>query len=800
MADRRARRARGGADRRDPGAGAVERRQRRQAEDDDDQLDVVDNDQLDHHDVDDCAADHCAADHCAADDCAADDRAADDCAADDRAADHCAPDDDRGAQHHLAPPRASHPVGRLRGMARASGAIPPDVAARAEELATQIRYHRDRYYRDDEPEISDAEFDDLVRELAALSEQYPQLEQGDSPLAEVGAPPSATFAPVRHIVPMLSLDNAFAREELAAWYARVERVITDPVVFVGEPKLDGLAVSLLYEDGRLVRAATRGDGETGEDVTANVATIQSIPDTLHDGAVPRRLEVRGEVFMPLASFEELNRRQGEAGDRLFANPRNAAAGSLRQKDPRITASRDLTFNAYQLGVKDGGPALRSHHETLGWLRDLGLPVNEHIEQLESLDDVYQFCERIEANRHSFGYEIDGAVVKVDDLAQRTEMGFTSRAPRWAIAYKFPPEEKTTLLRGIMVSIGRTGRATPFAQLEPVFVGGANVGLATLHNEDDVKRKDVRPGDTVIVRRAGDVIPEVVGPVLAKRPPKTKPWKFPAKCPVYGQPLVRVEGEANHHCVNVDCPAQRVQRLVHWASRGALDIEGLGEERVRQFVDAGLLEDAADVYALTVDQLVPLERIGERSAQLLVNSVEGSKTQPLWRVLVGLGINHVGPTAAQALARCFADLDDIMTAGEDALTAIDGVGPTIAQSIATWFGIDRNRRLVKRLRDAGVNMAGEPVAEIAPEDATLAGLTFVLTGTMEGRTRDEAAAQIAARGGKVTGSVSKKTSYVVVGEGPGSKLAKAEQLGVDRIDEDGLLALLEHGPPEPGTEE
>jgi DNA ligase (NAD+) len=348
------------------------------------------------------------------------------------------------------------------------------------------------------------------------------------------------------------------------------------------------------------------------------------------------------------------------------------------------------------------------------------------------------------------------------------MGFTSRAPRWAIALKFPPEEKTTVLRGIMVSIGRTGRATPFAQLEPVFVGGANVGLATLHNEDDVKRKDVRPGDTVIVRRAGDVIPEVVGPVLAKRPPKTKPWKFPAKCPECGQPLVRVEGEANQHCVNVDCPAQRVQRLVHWASRGALDIEGLGEERVRQFVDAELLEDAADVYALTVDKLVPLERIGERSAQLLVDAIENSKTRPLWRVLVSLGINHVGPTAAQALSRAFADLDAIMAAGEEELTAIDGVGPTIAQSIQKWFSIGRNRRLLQRLDAAGVNFEGEPAPVLSARDATLAGMTFVLTGTLEGYTRDEAAAEIVARGAKVTSTVSKKTSYVVAGESPGRR--------------------------------
>jgi len=675
----------------------------------------------------------------------------------------------------------------------AVGAVPPEVSARADELAAQIRYHRDRYYRDDEPEISDAEFDELVRELQSLVDEHPGLDGADSPLAEVGAPPAATFAPVRHVVAMLSLDNAFDREELAAWYARIERVITDPVTFVGEPKLDGLAISLLYEDGRLVRGATRGDGETGEDVTANVATIGSIPDRLLGDSVPARLEVRGEVFMPLSSFEELNRRQGDAGDRLFANPRNAAAGSLRQKDPRITASRDLAFDAYQLGVQEGGPALRSHHETLGWLRDLGLPVNEHIEQLASLADVYEFCERVEANRHSFGYDIDGAVVKVDDLAQRTELGFTSRAPRWAIAFKFPPEEKTTQLRGIMVSIGRTGRATPFAQLEPVFVGGSTVGLATLHNQDEVARKDVRVGDTVIVRKAGDVIPEVVGPVLAKRKKGARRWKFPTHCPVCHQPLVRLEGEADTRCVNVDCPAQRVQRIVFFAGRSAMDIEGLGEERVTQFVEAGLLNDAADVYSLTVERLVPLERIGERSAQLLVAAIDQSRSRPLAKLLVGLGIRHVGPSAAQALARELGSLDAVATAGVDALAVVPGVGGVIAESVVAFFANERNRALVERLRAAGVNFRGPERAEVRADAPSLAGMTFVLTGTLPSMTREEAQAELEARAGKVTGSVSKKTSYVVVGASPGSKLAKAEQLGVPTLDEEALRRLLERGP-------
>jgi DNA ligase (NAD+) len=599
---------------------------------------------------------------------------------------------------------------------------------------------------------------------------------------------------VRHVVPLLSLDNAFDRDELMAWHARIEKAITDRVTFVGEPKLDGLAISLLYQDGRLVRGATRGDGETGEDVTANVATIAAIPARLSGPRVPARIEVRGEIFMPLASFEELNRRQGDAGERLFANPRNAAAGSLRQKDPRVTASRDLAFDAYQLGVVDGGPRLRSHLQTLEWLRELALPVNEHIEGLADLDAVFAFCERMQEHRHSFGYEIDGAVVKIDDLAQRAEMGTTSRAPRWAIAFKFPPEEKTTVLRRIMVSIGRTGRATPFAELEPVFVGGSTVGLATLHNQGEVARKDVREGDTVIVRKAGDVIPEVVGPVLAKRRRGARKWVFPTECPVCGQPFVRLVGEADTRCVNFECPAQRVQRIVFFAGRSAMDIEGLGEERVTQFVEAGLLRDAADVYDLTVEELVPLERMGERSAQLLVAAIAASRSRPLAKLLVGLGIRHVGPTASIALARELGSLDAIAGADLEQLAAVPGVGGVIAESVQAFFADERNRALVEKLRAAGVNFEGPRKAPVDEANATLAGLTFVLTGTLPGLTREEAQAQLEARGAKVTSSVSKKTSYVVAGESPGSKLAKAEQLGVPVLDEDGLRALLEHGPP------
>ena len=667
----------------------------------------------------------------------------------------------------------------------------PKPATRVEELRSLVEYHNERYFGEDAPEISDAEYDALMRELRELEAAHPELVTPDSPTQRPGGAATPTFAPVEHVAPMLSLDNAFSEAELLAWHDRIVKLVPGPITFVGEPKLDGLAISLLYEGGKLTRAATRGDGLTGEDVTPNVATIASIPKTLVSAEVPDRLEVRGEVFMPLASFEELNRRQGEAGDRLFANPRNAAAGSLRQKDPRVTASRDLDFFGYQLGVQQGGPRLRSHHETLAWLENLGFPVNPKVEQHAEIGSVFAFCERMLANRHSFGYEIDGVVVKVDDLGQREEMGTTSRAPRWAIAFKFPPEEKTTLLRNIFVSIGRTGRATPFAQLEPVFVGGSTVGLATLHNQDEVARKDVRPGDTVIVRKAGDVIPEVVGPVLSKRPKSARKWKFPKECPACGAELVRLEGEADHHCVNVECPEQRVQRIVYFAGRGAMDIEGLGEERVRQFVDAGLLRDVADIYSLTVERLVPLERMAQKSAENLVAGIEASKKRGLARVLVGLNIRHLGPTAANAIARAVGDLDAVANASVESLTAIDGVGPVIAQSAQQFFSIDDNAEIVDKLRAAGVDLTAPRVTPV--EGGPFEGMTFVLTGGLEGFTREGAQAEIESRGGKVTSSVSKKTSYVVVGESPGSKLAKAESLGVTLLDEPAFVDLLEHGP-------
>ena len=509
---------------------------------------------------------------------------------------------------------------------------PFDPAERVEQLRERIRYHNQRYYEQDAPEIPDAEWDAMMRELLALEEEYPDLITPDSPSRQIGGRPSTTFAPVTHAVPMMSLDNAMSAEELTAWGNRLTRRLTeigdtlDRVQFVAELKIDGLAVSIRYEHGRLVQAATRGDGRTGEDVTANVRTIQALPQRLPDdgpGPVPEVLEVRGEIYMPIAVFEQLNAGLVEAGERPYVNPRNTAAGSLRQKDASITATRQLAFWSYQLGEVRGGPTFATHLETLEWLAGLGFPVNPEIRRLTSLDKVYTTCLLWQEHRHDLPYEIDGVVVKVDDLAVREELGSTTKAPRWAIAFKFPPEERTTLLREILVSIGRTGRATPFAVLEPVFVGGSTVGLATLHNQDQVKVKDVRPGDTVIVRKAGDVIPEVVGPVLAERPDGLAEWVFPADCPVCGTPLVRPEGEADHRCPNERCPARVAGTIAHFGGRGAMDIEGFGEQRVQLFQSMGMLRDVADVYALDWERLRPLDGFGETSVANLQSAIEAS---------------------------------------------------------------------------------------------------------------------------------------------------------------------------------
>jgi DNA ligase (NAD+) len=694
--------------------------------------------------------------------------------------------------------------------------IAQETVERVRELRRLIAYHDVRYYQLAAPEIPDAEYDALVNELRALEDANPRLITPDSPTRRVGGVPSPLFTPVRHRSVMMSLDDAFDVVQLHAWFDRMARLASETVqaTFVCELKIDGLAMSLLYEDGRLVQAATRGDGVTGDDVTANVATIAAVPHTLawpkKNGPVPAVLEVRGEVYMPTSSFEQLNQRQIEAGLKTFANPRNSAAGSLRQKDPAVTASRDLSFWAYQLGALEGGPEVTSHTEALDLLRRCGLPIDPRVAVVRGTADVEAYCCQWQEHRHDLEYEIDGVVVKVDDLALQRRLGSTSRAPRWAIAFKFPPEERTTTLQRIMVSIGRTGRATPFAVLEPVFVGGSTVGLATLHNEDQVQLKDVRPGDTVVVRKAGDVIPEVVGPVLSARRKGTRRWHFPTVCPSCGGPLVRLPGESDTFCTNIDCPAQLVQRIVHFASRSAMDIEGLGEKRVVQLVQAGLLSDPGDVYALRAEPLVALERFGDLSVDNLLAAIEASKNRPLSRLLVGLGIRHLGPTGSRALARTFGSLDDLMGAPVQEVAAAEGVGPVIADSVVEFLASPANKYVIDKLRGAGVGLV-EPGARArrrgaAPEERvargaaagvelaqTLAGRAVVVTGTLEGYSREEAEEAIIARGGKSPGSVSARTWVVVLGSEPGTaKLKKAEELGIPVVDGARFDELLDTG--------
>lgn len=670
-----------------------------------------------------------------------------------------------------------------------------DPAERVEELRSIIQHHNRLYYEQDSPELPDSEFDLLMRELVELEESYPELAADDSPSRVVGGFASTTFDPVEHRVPMMSLDNALSAAELEAWGSRLARRVDEigasgrAVELVAELKIDGLAVSIRYENGQLVQAATRGDGRTGEDVTANVRTIAVLPHTLPDGA-PEVIEVRGEVYMSIEMFKALNETQAELGKPLYVNPRNTAAGSLRQKDAAITASRNLSFWSYQLGEVVGGPELTNHHETFEFLASLGFPVNPEFTVLGSLDDAYAHCNNLEQRRHDLDYEIDGVVIKVNDLVLQRELGATTKAPRWAIAYKFPPEERTTKLLDIQVSIGRTGRATPFACLEPVFVGGSTVSLATLHNQDQVGVKDVRPGDTVIVRKAGDVIPEVVGPVLSERPKGLKPWVFPTDCPVCGSPLVRPESESVHRCLNLACPARVAGAIEHFASRGAMDIEGLGEQRVELFCELGLLRDVGDVYSLESDRLQELDKFRDVSVNKLLAAIESSKSRPLANLLVGLNIRHLGGAGSVALATHFGHLDRIENASEDELAAVEGVGAVIASSVHDWFADDSNRAVVAKLRSAGVNFEGPAVSDL-PQN--LVGLSVVVTGSLEGFTRDEAEAAVKARGGKSPGSVSKKTTAVVIGSDRGaSKVTKAEELGIPILDEAGFLHVLKTG--------
>ena len=685
----------------------------------------------------------------------------------------------------------------------------PSPKARITALRDQIRRHNHSYYGEDSPVISDAEYDALVAELRALETEHPELADDESPSSRVGAPAVTTFDPVVHRVPMTSLDNAMDEDELAAWGERVAKGLPgEQVRYVCELKIDGLAISIRYENGVLVQAATRGDGRVGEDVTPNVSTIAALPKKLAPVkkapkgiVVPEVLEVRGEIFMSTDAFLRLKaEKEAENVERAAAgrapvavpvNPRNAGAGSLRQKDPTVTASRDLSMWAYQLGEVVGGPKSTGHRETLDLLSALGFPVNPEITVVDSLEGVAAFCRHWREHRHDLPYEIDGVVVKVDDLDQRERLGFTARAPRWAIAFKFPPEERNTVLRDIQVSVGRTGRTTPFAVLEPVFVGGSTVSMATLHNRDQVALKDVRPGDTVVVRKAGDVIPEVVGPVLALRPAGTKPWVFPSTCPCpIGSMLVKEEDVADTRCVEPSCPFQRDQRIIYFASRGAMDIEGLGERTVFALSDAGLVGDAGDLYSLTVEQLLELDGFAEKGAQNLVDGIQKSRTRPLPKLLTALGVKHLGPAASEALAAHFGTLEAIAAASADELSAVDGVGTVIAASIVSWFAVPENTAIIDKLRSAGVDFGR---VEVSTEPKVLVGKAVVVTGTLAGYSREGAEQAIKARGGKSPGSVSAKTFAVVVGAEPGaSKLAKAEQLGVPVLDEAGFEALLRTG--------
>ncbi len=662
------------------------------------------------------------------------------------------------------------------------------------ELRQLVRDHRIRY-ENDEPTIPDADFDALFRELQDLEAAHPELASDDSPTSEVGAPRSATFAPVEHTVPMMSLDNSFDEDELREWSERVARgleVETDAEIgYMCELKIDGIALSMRYEDGVLVQAATRGNGRVGDDITANAMTIEVIPKEIDiTGGGPRVLEVRGEVYMPVPVFDALNVAQEAAGLPRYANPRNTTAGSLRQKDPSITASRGLAFWAYQLGQVEGGPELASHSAAIDWLGELGFPINPERRPVPTFDDVIAFARHWHEHRHDLDYEIDGAVIKVDSLDAQRRLGSTARAPRWAMAYKLPPEEKTTTLLDIQVSIGRTGKATPFAVLDPVVVAGSTVQMATLHNSDQVALKDVRPGDTVIVRKAGDVIPEVLGPVLDQRPADLPEWQFPIDCPTCTHTLVRPEGEAHTFCVNPLCPARQQTQIEYFASRGAMDIEGMGEKVVSRFIEESLIADVGDIYGIDWDRVLELDRFGETAVRNLQASVDASKARPLASLLVGLGIRHLGPSGAEALSSAFGHMDAIIAADVEAMAAVDGVGPVIAQSVADYFASEKALALIEKFRAGGVNLTGPERSEL-PQ--VLDGLSIVVTGSLENYSRDGAADAIKSRGGKNPGSVSKKTTAVVIGSEPGaSKVTKAEDLGVPMIDEAGFEQLLETG--------
>jgi DNA ligase (NAD+) len=659
-------------------------------------------------------------------------------------------------------------------------------------LIRELDRHNRLYHLEDAPEISDAEYDELYRELVEIERNHPELARPDSPTLRVGAPPAAGFASYAHRVPMLSLDNAMDAEALEAFDVRLRRQLgsDEPIGYLGEAKLDGAAIELVYEDGRLAVAATRGDGRTGEDVTANVRKAGEIPLVLRPGRLPhpKRASVRGEVVLPIRAFERLNRGRLERGDEPFANPRNAAAGALRQlHDVDRGRLRALAFFAY--GLSEGvPPEVTSQAELVELLASWGLPVNPERALCPDHAAARAWHEQLLARRDQLEIEIDGSVFKVNRLDLQVELGFLPRAPRWAIACKFPPQQRNTVVEAIDVNVGRTGALTPVAKLRPVRVGGVTVSNASLHNEDEVARKDVRVGDTVVVQRAGDVIPQLVMVVLAKRPSGTKPYRMPGQCPVCRADSVRLEGEAVRRCPNLDCPAQLKNNLRHLAGRGALDIDGLGEKLIEQLVDQGRFQRLSDVFTLDAETLTSLERMGEKSAANLVSALERARDTTLARFLIALGIRHVGGTVAELVAGHFGDLDPLVTASREEIEAIPGVGPIIAESLERFFADARNRAEVERLRELGVHWP-RSAQRPPPGKGPLAGKAFVLTGTLPSLTRDEACSRIQAAGGRVVSSVSKKTDYVLAGDSPGTKLAKAEQLGVAVLDEAGLMRLL-----------
>ncbi len=661
---------------------------------------------------------------------------------------------------------------------------------RLSELRDQLHAHNYRYYVQDDPTVSDAEYDALLRELRDIEAAHPELITPDLPTQRVGATPTTAFTKIRHPQPMLSLANAFDEADLRAWYARVRKALGDgPISFVVEPKIDGLAMAITYDAGQLAQAATRGDGTVGEDVTANIRTISSVPLRLRTAPPPTRIEVRGEVYMRTADFEHLNASQAAAGEKVFANPRNAAAGSLRQLDQRITAGRRLRFFAYAVGPFSG-IELESQWQTLNMLRDAGFAVNPDVRQLDDWEAVVAYCLEWMSRRADLSYEVDGVVVKVDSFAQQATLGVVARDPRWAIAFKFPAREAITTLRAITVNVGRTGRLNPNAELDPVIIGGVTVAHATLHNEDYILSRDIRLGDRVTVKRAGDVIPKVVGPIVAARTGAEERWQMPATCPSCGEPVQRDPDEADHYCVNVACPAQLVRRVEHWVSKGSMDIVGVGEEQARLFVERGLIHDVADLYTLTAAQFDGIAGYGAKKVAKILAGIADAKDRPLERLLTALGIRGVGASVAEALVTRYATLDEVMAAGTDDLGAIMGIGPHTAAQIIAFFAHTPNRDLVAKLQAAGVRTANAAIVAPPQISGPLSGKTVVLTGALPTLTREAATALIEQHGGTVVGSVSGKTSYLLVGAAPsGAKRSKAQSLNIPELDEAALLALV-----------